>query len=70
MGKPGAMEACELRVEMKDMAYYRRGDTVDLEPTTAFKQWMEKHDYDPEHGKNEPVAAAGEQAGTQSNTLQ
>jgi hypothetical protein len=70
MGKPGAMEACEPRVEMKDIAYYRNGDTVDTEPTAVFKQWMEKHDYDPEHGKNQPVAAAPEPAGTGANASQ
>jgi hypothetical protein len=55
MGKPGAMESCELKVEMKDVAYYKHGGTVDTEPTAVFKQWMEKHQYDPEHGKEEPV---------------
>ena len=64
MGKPGAMEACELRVDMKDFAYYRHNGTVDTEPVTAFKKWMDKHQYDPEHGKNEPTSVAPEQAET------
>jgi hypothetical protein len=70
MGKPGAMEACELKVEMKDFAYYRHDGNVDTEPTTAFKQWMEKHQYDPEHGKNEPTGAPPEPAATETNPPQ
>jgi hypothetical protein len=63
LGKPGTMEACELHVEMKEIAYYKHNGNLDTEPTAAFKQWMEKHDYDPEHEKNEPVRSTTEQAG-------
>jgi hypothetical protein len=63
LGKPGTMEACELHVEMKEIAYYKHDGNLDTEPTAAFKQWMEKHDYDPEHEKNEPVRSTTEQAG-------
>jgi hypothetical protein len=56
-GKPGAMEACEMKVDMKDTAYYRHNGGLDEEPAAKFREWMEKHQYDPEHGKNEPVAA-------------
>jgi hypothetical protein len=55
-GKPGAYEACELQVEMKaSTAYYRKNGLLYEEPAAEFKQWMEKLQYDPEHGKNEPV---------------
>jgi hypothetical protein len=58
-GKPGAMDGCELKVEMKEsMAYYKHNGLLNEEPAAVFKQWMDKHDYDPEHGKNEPVKAA------------
>ena len=57
MGKPGAMWACDLKVDMKDMVYIRRNGMVDQEPVAVFKEWMEKRQYDPEHGKNEPTAA-------------
>jgi hypothetical protein len=63
LGNPSATESCDLKVEMKDIAYYRHGNTLDTEPPTAFKQWMEEHQYDPEHGKNEPVTVAPKHAG-------
>ena len=55
IGKPGATHGCELKVEMKDFAYFHHAGALYTEPPTAFRQWMEKHQYDPEHGKNEPV---------------
>jgi hypothetical protein len=55
MGRPGSASSCELKVELKPGAYYRHNGALEEEPTSAFKQWMEKHQYDPEHGKNEPV---------------
>jgi hypothetical protein len=55
-GKPGDMNSCELKVSMKpDAVYIRRNGTIGEEPVVAFKQWMVKHDYDPEHGKDSPV---------------
>jgi hypothetical protein len=55
MGKLGAMRSCELKVDMKDFAYYRHEGNTYTEPPSAYKQWMEKHQYDPEHGKDQPV---------------
>jgi hypothetical protein len=57
-GKPGAYDACEMKVEMKDAVYYRHNGGLDEEPAAVFKQWMDRHEYDPEHGKNEPVTPA------------
>jgi hypothetical protein len=54
MGRPGAMHSCDLQVSMKDSVYIRRGGQLDEEPAAALKQWMERHGYDPEHGKNTP----------------
>jgi hypothetical protein len=62
-GKPGAFDSCEMQVDMKDTAYFKHGGLLDEEPAAVFKQWMEKHQYDPEHGKNMPVAAAPAPAG-------
>lgn len=62
LGQPEKMDACELKVEMKDFAYYWRQGAIQTEPVEAFKEWMEKHQYDPEHGKNEPVRTAAEPA--------
>jgi len=57
-GKPGATDACELKVDMKDAAYFRHNGGLDEEPAAKFKEWMDRHQYDPEHGKNEPVQVA------------
>jgi len=57
-GKPGSYDTCKFKVEMKDFAYYMRNGQLGSEPTTVFKQWMVKHEYDPEHGKNMPVPVA------------
>jgi hypothetical protein len=58
-GKPGAYDACELKVLMKaDAVYHRHNGLLGEEPAAKYKQWMEKVQYDPEHGKNEPVETA------------
>lgn len=52
MGKP-----CDVKVALKQsVAYYKHHGYVEEEPAELFKQWMEKHQYDPEHGKDVPVA--------------
>lgn len=61
MGNPGSMDSCQLKVEMKDFAYWWHNGAIDTEPVAVFKQWMEKHQYDPEHGKNEPIRTSPEQ---------
>lgn len=53
-GKPGTGESCELKVLMKDTAYFRHNGLLGEEPASVFKEWMVKHKYDPEHGLNEP----------------
>jgi hypothetical protein len=59
MGKPGAFESCEMKVSLKaDTAYFRHNGGLDEEPASAFKEWMAKHKYDPEHGLNIPQAVA------------
>lgn len=55
MGNANATHTCTLKIQKKDFAYYMRNGNLASEPASAFKQWMEKHDYDPEHGKNEPT---------------
>lgn len=55
-GKPGESHGCPLKVVMKkDAAYYKRNGQLNEEPAAVFKAWMEKHNYDPEHGKNQPT---------------
>jgi hypothetical protein len=55
MGKPGEMSSCDLKVEMKETVYFRHNGSLNEESAAAFKAWMKKHDYDPEHGRNLPV---------------
>ncbi|MGA8671790.1 MAG: hypothetical protein WB679_18050 [Terracidiphilus sp.] len=54
LGKPGAFESCEMKIGLKDAAYFKHNGLLDEEPAATFKAWMEKHQYDPEHGKIEP----------------
>jgi hypothetical protein len=56
MGKPNDTNICELKVDMKaGMAYFGRNGSLGEEPSSVFKQWMEKVQYDPEHGKDMPI---------------
>ncbi len=58
-GKPGEMNDCDLKVSMKtDAVYIRRNGDIGEEPAATFKAWMDKHQYDPEHGKDQPVDLA------------
>jgi hypothetical protein len=58
-GKPGEMSSCELKVTLKqDTVYSMRNGGLVEEPSARFKEWMTAHQYDPEHGKNEPVNTA------------
>jgi hypothetical protein len=55
-GKPWNMVACDLRTEMRTgLAYFWTEDSVVEESTAAFKDWMVKHQYDPEKGKDVPI---------------
>jgi len=60
-GKPGAMDPGELEVDMKDQTCYRHSGGLDEVPAARFKEWMDRHQYDPVHSRNEPVALAAEQ---------
>ncbi len=55
-GKTG-YDSCHLKVMVKDFAYISKSGNLSSEPIAAFKQWMTRHDYDPEHGKDTPTAA-------------
>ena len=57
-GKPGAYESCRLKVMVKDFVYVNHNGNLMTEPAAKFKDWMTKHDYDPEHGKNMPSVPA------------
>ena len=53
-GKTG-YDTCKLKVMVKDFVYVSHNGNLTNEPTDVFKQWMAKHGYDPEHGKNTPT---------------
>jgi len=48
-------DTCRLKVMVKDFVYVGHNGNLTTEPASAFKQWMTKHEYDPEHGKNTPI---------------
>lgn len=53
---PAMGGTCDLIVAVKeDVVYVRRNGSLVEEPVARYKQWMVKHEYDPEHGKNLPV---------------
>jgi len=55
-GKPWDNVTCDLKAEMRDgSAFYWKDDSVAVEASAAFKEWMVKHQYDPENDKNDPV---------------
>jgi hypothetical protein len=54
-GKPDKYDKCKFKVQMKDFAYMQHNGVLGTEPIERFKEWMLKHDYDPEHGKNTPT---------------
>jgi hypothetical protein len=51
-------DTCRLKVMVKDFVYVNRNGNMTTEPADVFKQWMTKHEYDPEHGKNTPIQIA------------
>lgn len=51
---------CRLKVLVKDFVYVSRNGNLTTEPVDVFAQWMVKHDYDPENGKNTPIRATPE----------
>ncbi|MGA2887531.1 MAG: hypothetical protein ABSE51_05715 [Terracidiphilus sp.] len=60
---PAMGGTCELKVDVKqDVVYHRHNGSLVEEPAAKYKDWMTKHQYDPEHGKNEPVGPDPEAA--------
>jgi len=71
-GKSGSYFTCTLKTDVKDFAYTMSNGRMSSEPSEAFKTWMVKHDYDPEHGKNLPTKAEtqGPQSASKPSTPQ
>jgi hypothetical protein len=74
-GKPWNLEGCDLQVATRSgLAYFWNPDEdrVVEESSAKFKEWMVKHQYDPEKDLNEPVGldtepTAPEGSGTSSS---
>ncbi|MGD0734332.1 MAG: hypothetical protein ABR976_04255 [Terracidiphilus sp.] len=55
-GKPWNLETCGLRAEMRPgLAFVLNNDQVAEEAAKLFKEWMLKHQYNPEKDQNDPV---------------
>lgn len=53
---PGSGKTCKFHVTMQDgIAYHVHDGKFGEEPAEKFQAWMVKVQYDPEHGKNEPI---------------
>jgi hypothetical protein len=60
-GKPWNLESCELRTEMAEgVVFYWKNGSLAVEAAKVLKDWMVKHQFNPEQGKDEPILAAGE----------
>lgn len=59
-GESGKFFTCEFDTDVKDFAYSRSRNGLRSEPVAQYKLWMQRHDYDPEHGKDTPVRASGD----------
>jgi hypothetical protein len=61
VGKPWELQTCDLNAELiSGLVFVWNNDKVAEESAAAFRDWMVKHQYDPENGKDEPVILAGE----------
>lgn len=59
-GESGKFFTCDFDTDVKDFAYARGRDGLRSEPVAEFKLWMQRSDYDPEHGKDVPVGNNGD----------
>jgi hypothetical protein len=60
-GQAGRFFTCDFNADVKDFAYAQGKEGLHSEPVPQYKLWMQRHDYDPEHGKDVPVRGGGEQ---------
>jgi hypothetical protein len=54
-GQSGKFFTCDFNADMKEFAYAEGKGGLRSEPVAQYKLWMQRHDYDPEHGKDVPV---------------
>jgi hypothetical protein len=66
-GKPWNLETCSLQAEMRPgLVFYWKNGKLAEESGAALKEWMVKHQYDPEKEKVDPIALPGESDSTDS----
>ena len=58
-GQAGKFFTCDFNTDMKDFAYAQGKNGLHSESVAQFKDWMVRHDYDPEHGKDVPMRSGG-----------
>jgi hypothetical protein len=58
IGKPGSFNSCRMKVELKDSVFIFRNRQLMAVPIATYKAWMVLHQYDPEHGMNDPILTA------------
>jgi hypothetical protein len=57
-GKPWNNVTCDLHAEMRPgLVFFLRNDLLAEESAAVLKDWMAKHQYDPEKGKEDPQSA-------------
>ena len=64
-GESGKFFTCNFDTDVKDFAYATSRNGLVSEPLAQFKLWMQRHDYDPEHGKDTPVRTTADAGGPQ-----
>jgi len=69
-GKSNSYWTCNLKTDVKDYVYGTHNGRIGSEPVEAFKAWMVKHDYDPEHGKNVPTRSEPQAGGDDKSASQ
>ena len=62
-------DTCRLKVLVKDFVYVSHNGNLSTEPVDVFKQWMTKHDYDPEQGKDTPTRTTSETTPAAANPV-
>ena len=57
IGKPGSTTICQLMVDVRETQAYvaLSGGEAAVIPAASFKLWMERAQYDPEQGKDQPL---------------
>jgi hypothetical protein len=67
-GKPWNMASCDLQTDMRTgFAFYWEDGVVKEGPAEVYKKWMDKHQFDPEKGKEVPLEDAPTPAESRSN---